>query len=218
MWTNWTLNCLVHTLKIRWSYFVFSSQFVWSGLLTATVSSEVFKAAQPALLYLVPFTLLPLLTMAYLKVNSVVKTLLLSEDQFIWGCLLPVVCEQDQSCCFKDHFSVPVILSLIYYCLSGRSKKNVEWTFHCTAFSKEFGCLRIFKYYGRQLLKNTATTSKIVDSDNSTGRFQSDLFQMEDCYLKQRSMDILVQCVFLMWTMSIHPRHLLCIGQWFIHI
>ena len=40
------------------------------GLLTATVSSEVFKAAQPALLYLVPFTLLPLLTMAYLKVNE----------------------------------------------------------------------------------------------------------------------------------------------------
>ncbi|GBL75557.1 hypothetical protein AVEN_154896-1 [Araneus ventricosus] len=37
------------------------------GLLTATVSSEVFKAAQPALLYLVPFTLLPLLTMAYIK-------------------------------------------------------------------------------------------------------------------------------------------------------
>lgn len=38
------------------------------GLLTATVSSEIFKAAQPALLYLVPFTLLPLLTMAYFKV------------------------------------------------------------------------------------------------------------------------------------------------------
>lgn len=38
------------------------------GLLTATVSSEVFKAAQPALLYLVPFTLLPLVLMAYLKV------------------------------------------------------------------------------------------------------------------------------------------------------
>lgn len=37
------------------------------GLLTATVSSEVSKAAQPALLYLVPFTLLPLLTMAYIK-------------------------------------------------------------------------------------------------------------------------------------------------------
>ena len=41
-----------------------------SGLLTATVFSEVFKAAQPALLYLVPFTLLPLLMMAYLKVRS----------------------------------------------------------------------------------------------------------------------------------------------------
>lgn len=44
-----------------------SSYFL--GLLTATVSSEIFKAAQPALLYLVPFTLLPLLTMAYLKVT-----------------------------------------------------------------------------------------------------------------------------------------------------
>lgn len=40
------------------------------GLVTATVSSEVFRAAQPALLYLVPFTLLPLLTMAYLKVPA----------------------------------------------------------------------------------------------------------------------------------------------------
>lgn len=39
------------------------------GLLTATVSAEVFKAAQPALLYLVPFTLLPLIIMAYLKVT-----------------------------------------------------------------------------------------------------------------------------------------------------
>lgn len=46
----------------------FCSYFL--GLLTATVSSEVFKAAQPALLYLVPFTLLPLLTMAYLKVGG----------------------------------------------------------------------------------------------------------------------------------------------------
>ena len=44
-------------------------RFMWRpGLLTATVSSEVFRAAQPALLYLVPFTLLPLVTMAYLKV------------------------------------------------------------------------------------------------------------------------------------------------------
>lgn len=37
------------------------------GLVTATVASEVYKAAQPALLYLVPFTLLPILIMAYLK-------------------------------------------------------------------------------------------------------------------------------------------------------
>ena len=29
----------------------------------------MFSAAQPALLYLVPFTLLPLVTMAYLKVS-----------------------------------------------------------------------------------------------------------------------------------------------------
>jgi len=39
------------------------------GLVTSTVSSELFQAAQPALLYLVPFTLLPLIFMAYLKVG-----------------------------------------------------------------------------------------------------------------------------------------------------
>ncbi|XP_059490248.1 signal peptide peptidase-like 3 isoform X1 [Neocloeon triangulifer] len=54
-----------HLSKI--SYFHCSLIGYFLGLLTATVSSEVFKAAQPALLYLVPFTLLPLLTMAYLK-------------------------------------------------------------------------------------------------------------------------------------------------------
>lgn len=43
---------------------------VVAGLLTATVASRIHRAAQPALLYLVPFTLLPLLTMAYLKVRS----------------------------------------------------------------------------------------------------------------------------------------------------
>jgi len=37
------------------------------GLLTATLSSEIFREAQPALLFLVPFTLAPLLTMAYFK-------------------------------------------------------------------------------------------------------------------------------------------------------
>lgn len=36
--------------------------------MTATVASEIYKAAQPALLYLVPFTLLPIIVMAYLKV------------------------------------------------------------------------------------------------------------------------------------------------------
>lgn len=41
-----------------------------TGLLTATVASRIHRAAQPALLYLVPFTLLPLLTMAYLKVRG----------------------------------------------------------------------------------------------------------------------------------------------------
>lgn len=41
-----------------------------AGLLTATVASRIHRAAQPALLYLVPFTLLPLLTMAYLKVRK----------------------------------------------------------------------------------------------------------------------------------------------------
>jgi len=49
------------------SYFHCSLLGYFLGLLTATVSSEVFKAAQPALLYLVPFTLLPLFMMAYLK-------------------------------------------------------------------------------------------------------------------------------------------------------
>ncbi|CAH1801830.1 unnamed protein product [Owenia fusiformis] len=51
----------------RITYFHCSLLGYFLGLLTATVSSEVFKAAQPALLYLVPFTLLPLFTMAYLK-------------------------------------------------------------------------------------------------------------------------------------------------------
>merc|ERR1711997_1414939 len=54
-----------HWYKI--SYFHCSLLGYFLGLLTATVSSEFFKAAQPALLYLVPFTLFPLLLMAYLK-------------------------------------------------------------------------------------------------------------------------------------------------------
>merc|ERR1711902_296485 len=51
----------------RISYFHCSLLGYFLGLLTATISSEVFKAAQPALLYLVPFTLFPLFGMAWLK-------------------------------------------------------------------------------------------------------------------------------------------------------
>lgn len=51
----------------RISYFQCSLLGYFLGLITATVSSEVFSAAQPALLYLVPFTLFPLFFMAWLK-------------------------------------------------------------------------------------------------------------------------------------------------------
>ncbi|OQV25368.1 Signal peptide peptidase-like 3 [Hypsibius exemplaris] len=51
--------------KVRYFHCALIGYFL--GLLSATVSSEFFKAAQPALLYLVPFTLLPLLLMAYIK-------------------------------------------------------------------------------------------------------------------------------------------------------
>ncbi|XP_071945407.1 signal peptide peptidase-like 3 [Antedon mediterranea] len=55
------------TLTDKLTYFHCSLVGYFVGLMTATISSEVYKAAQPALLYLVPFTLLPLLLMAYLK-------------------------------------------------------------------------------------------------------------------------------------------------------
>lgn len=67
----------------RITYFHCSLIGYFLGLLTATVSSEVFKAAQPALLYLVPFTLLPLLTMAYLKVWSTYFIEQLYDQHFI---------------------------------------------------------------------------------------------------------------------------------------
>ncbi|XP_072013916.1 LOW QUALITY PROTEIN: signal peptide peptidase-like 3 [Amphiura filiformis] len=56
-----------NSLTQKLTYFHCSLVGYFVGLLTATISSEVYKAAQPALLYLVPFTLLPLLVMAYLK-------------------------------------------------------------------------------------------------------------------------------------------------------
>jgi signal peptide peptidase-like protein 3 len=55
------------TVYHKITYFHCSLIGYFLGLLTATMSSELFQAAQPALLYLVPFTLLPLLIMAYLK-------------------------------------------------------------------------------------------------------------------------------------------------------
>lgn len=55
------------TCSQKITYFHCSLIGYFLGLLTATFSSEVFQATQPALLYLVPFTLLPLLLMAYFK-------------------------------------------------------------------------------------------------------------------------------------------------------
>jgi signal peptide peptidase-like 3 len=57
-WMNRQVICLVNM-----SFVV--------GLLVATISSEVFSCAQPALLFLVPFTLAPLLMIAHLKVSSI---------------------------------------------------------------------------------------------------------------------------------------------------
>jgi signal peptide peptidase-like protein 3 len=51
----------------RLTYFQCSLLGYCAGLITATISSEIFKCAQPALLFLVPFTLIPLLLIAYLK-------------------------------------------------------------------------------------------------------------------------------------------------------
>ena len=66
------LNCGNDGFKSHiWNCLILSDLFsVFVGLMTATVASEVYKAAQPALLYLVPFTLLPIIVMAYLKVPA----------------------------------------------------------------------------------------------------------------------------------------------------
>ncbi len=54
----------------RLNHFAVCIEFViLTGLVTATVASELSKTAQPALLYLVPFTILPLITRAYIKVG-----------------------------------------------------------------------------------------------------------------------------------------------------
>jgi len=49
------------------TYFNCSLIGYFIGLVTATMISELSKTAQPALLYLVPFTVLPLITRAYVK-------------------------------------------------------------------------------------------------------------------------------------------------------
>ncbi|RNA44874.1 signal peptide peptidase-like 3 [Brachionus plicatilis] len=51
----------------RWSYFRCSLFGYFFGLFTATLSSEIFREAQPALLFLVPSILFPLMIMAYLN-------------------------------------------------------------------------------------------------------------------------------------------------------
>ncbi|CAF1404708.1 unnamed protein product [Adineta steineri] len=51
----------------RLTYFQCSLFGYCAGLIAATISAEVFKCAQPALLFLVPFTLTPLLLIAHLK-------------------------------------------------------------------------------------------------------------------------------------------------------
>merc|ERR1712203_1322414 len=68
--TGWLTPHLASHSPASWlriSYFHCSLFGYFLGLLTATISSEVFKAAQPALLYLVPFTLIPLFGMAWIK-------------------------------------------------------------------------------------------------------------------------------------------------------
>lgn len=51
----------------RWSYFRCSLVGYFFGLFIATMSSEIFREAQPALLFLVPSILFPLIMMAYLN-------------------------------------------------------------------------------------------------------------------------------------------------------
>lgn len=61
---NYHLNS---TRMRRWSYFRCSLIGYFFGLFIATMSSEIFREAQPALLFLVPSILFPLIMMAYLN-------------------------------------------------------------------------------------------------------------------------------------------------------
>ena len=62
---NYSIKNIIQLNRI--TYFHCSLVGYFIGLLTASLSSEIFREAQPALLFLVPFTLIPLLTMAYIK-------------------------------------------------------------------------------------------------------------------------------------------------------
>jgi hypothetical protein len=62
---NYSVGKLIQLKQI--SYFQLSLLGYFAGLITATLSSEIFSEAQPALLFLVPFTLLPLIIVAYMK-------------------------------------------------------------------------------------------------------------------------------------------------------
>ncbi|CAF0827105.1 unnamed protein product [Didymodactylos carnosus] len=61
------LGDIVKIVKEILKHVILSDLLLYLGLLTATLSSEVFKCAQPALLFLVPFTLLPLLIVGYFR-------------------------------------------------------------------------------------------------------------------------------------------------------
>lgn len=62
------LNYHLKSVRMRrWSYFRCSLIGYFFGLLFATMSSEIFREAQPALLFLVPSIIFPLVMMAYLN-------------------------------------------------------------------------------------------------------------------------------------------------------
>lgn len=105
----------------RLTYFHCSLLGYFLGLLTATVSSEVFKAAQPALLYLVPFTLLPLLTMAYLKV-FVISFVFPKLTE--WKC----VCKHTYSDCNRETIKVFIKLIDSSFKKYSRGDRNDSWS------------------------------------------------------------------------------------------
>ena len=97
-----------------------------TGLLTATVSSEVFKAAQPALLYLVPFTLLPLLTMAYLKVCVWCPDVHASVRMCVCACVCAVCSNESFLMHFLMHTHTHSPSSVSAFQLKNTAKKSLS--------------------------------------------------------------------------------------------